>query len=169
METNTKSIEYNRDLSDAVRDMIEKKISSLVVMKNKEPIGVITITDVFEQLLARNKTIKDRVFMSGFDDKTYQYIDDAREALNSLVNSVEKLSGIEVDYVTFKVKSTHSKLYEMQIRLSLGRHGIVSMHNTKYLFDDALSDLIKKVKHKVIKEKESIVTHKREILRDAVE
>ena len=169
METNVNSIEYNRDVSEAVRDMIENKISSLVVMKNKNPIGVITITDVFESLLAKNKTIRDKVFISGFDETTYQYIDDAKEALNSLVNSVEKLSGIEVDYVTFKVKRTRSRIYEMQIRLSLGRHGIVSMHNTKYQFDDALSDLIKKVKHKVIKEKESIVTHKREMMRDAVE
>lgn len=169
METNIDAIEYNRDVSEAVRDMIEKQISSLVVMKNKNPIGMITVTDVFESLLAKNKPVKDKVFISGFDESTYQYIDDAREALNSLVKSVEKLSGIEVDYVTFKVKRTRSRIYEMQIRLSLGRHGIVSMHNTKYLFDDALNDLIKKVKQKVIKEKESIVTHKREMLRAEAE
>ena len=76
---------------------------------------------------------------------------------------------MDVDYVTFKVKRSKSKLYEMQIRLSLGKHGIISMHTTKYMFDEALSELIKNLKHKVIKEKESILTHKRELVRDLEE
>jgi hypothetical protein len=49
----------------------------------------------------------------------------------------------------------------MQTRLSLGRHGIISMHTSQYLFEDALNDLLKKLKHKIIKEKESIITNKR--------
>ena len=57
----------------------------------------------------------------------------------------------------------------MQIRLSLGKHGIISMNTTKYLFDDALSELIRNLKHKVIKEKESILTHKRELVRNLEE
>lgn len=164
MESDPRSIDFNRAASDAVRDMIENKVSSLVVTKGSNPIGVITVTDVLESILARNKTAKDKVFTSGFDDDTYQYQEDTKAELNSLIAHVEKLSGIDVDYITFKVKKTHSKLYEMQIRLSLGKHGMISMHNTKYLFDDALKDLITKVRHKVMKEKETIITNKRETI-----
>jgi CBS domain-containing protein len=170
MEKNARSIEYNRPLSEAVRDMVENKISSLIVVKSSNPIGMLTITDVFESILARQKVAVSKVFMSGFDEHTYQYEDWAREELNSLVDHVEKLSGIDVDYITFKVKGTKTKLYEMQARLSLGRHGIITMHTNKYLFEDALNDLVKKIKHKVIKEKESILSHRKEnALRDAVE
>ncbi len=170
MEKNTRSIEYNRPVSEALRDMIENKISSLVVVRSSNPIGMLTVTDVLESIMARQKVEASKVFMSGFDEHTYQYEDWAREELTSLVDHVEKLSGIDVDYITFKVKSNRSKLYEMQVRLSLGRHGIVSMHNTKYLFEDSLNDLVKKVKHRVIKEKESILSHRKEnALRDAVE
>lgn len=161
MEKNVRTIEFNRNVADAVRDMVENNISSLVVLKNGDPIGLLTVTDIFENILARQKVAPSRIFMSGFDANTYQYEDDAREALTSFAEHVERLSGIDIDYITLKVKRTHSKLYEMQIRVSLGRHGIVSMHNTKYLFDDSLNDLLTKLKHKIIKEKESILTHKK--------
>lgn len=161
MESNVSSIEYNRSLSDAVRDMVENKISSLVVLKNSNPIGMLTVSDVLESIVARKKVEERKVFMSGFDAETYPYEDEAREELKSFIDSVEKLSGIDVDYVTLKIKKSHSKRYEMQIRLSLGKHGIISMHNSKYLFEDTLKDLLTKLKHKVIKEKESIISHKK--------
>ncbi len=161
MESNTMSIEYNRPVSEAVRDMIENKISSLVVMKKRDPIGIITITDVFESILARQRVEPSKVFMSGFDENTYQYEDAAREELKAFADYIEKFSGIDVDYITLKVKRKQSKFYEMQIRLSLGRHGIISMHSNEYLFEDALTDLIKKLKRHVIKEKESILSHRK--------
>lgn len=168
METNTVQIEHNRNVSEAVREMIENKVSSLVVMKSRNPVGIITVTDVFESVLARQRAEPGKIFMSGFDTSTFQYEDDAREALMSLVAQIERLSGMEADYLTFKVKH-HGKLYEMQARLSLGRHGIISMHTTRYLFEDALAELIKKLKNRVIKEKESILTHKKvNTLRDAI-
>jgi CBS domain-containing protein len=170
MEPNARTIEYNRSLSDAVREMVENKISSLVVTKSKDAIGILTITDVFESILARQKVAASKVFMSGFDANTYQYEDEAREELQMLINHIEKLSGIDVDYVTFKIKRAKSKLYEMQARLSLGRHGIITMHTNKYLFEDAMGDLVKKLKHRVIREKEEIFTHKKiNALRDAAE
>jgi CBS domain-containing protein len=162
METNTMQVQANRDVSEAVRDMVENKVSSLVVMKGSRPIGMLTVTDIFEGILTTQKSVKSKVFMSGFDQATYPYEDGAREELTSLIEHIQKMSGIDVDYLTFKVKHPHTKLYEMQVRLSLGRHGIISMHTTKYLFDDALNDLIKKLKHRVIKEKEIIITHKKE-------
>lgn len=170
MERNVRSIEFNRPVSDVVRDMIENRISSLVVMKKSNPIGMITITDVLESVLARQKVAASKVFMSGFDSNTYQYEDEAREELQLLVDNVEKLSGIDVDYITFKVKSTRSKLYEMQARLSLGKHGIITVHVNEYLFEDALNELVDKLKHMVLKEKETILTHKKvNTLRDSIE
>jgi CBS domain-containing protein len=161
MEKNVRSIEYNRPVAEAVRDMVEGKISSLIVLRNSNPIGVLTITDVFESIIARQHAELSKIFMSGFDENTYQYEDEAREMLKSFSDHIERLSGIEVDYITLKVRRSRSKLYDMQIRLSLGKHGIISMHTTKYLFEDALNELLKNLKHKVIKEKESIVTYKR--------
>ncbi len=169
MEKNARSIEYNRPVAEAIREMVENKISSLVVLKRSNPIGIITVTDIFESVLARQKVEQSKIFMSGFDRNTYQYEEDARQTLDSFVGSIEKLSGIDVDYVTLKVKRSKSKLYEMQVRLSLGKHGIISMHTTKYLFEDALNELIKNLKHKVIKEKESILTHKRELVKNPEE
>jgi signal-transduction protein with cAMP-binding, CBS, and nucleotidyltransferase domain len=166
MERNARSVEYNRPIAEAVRDMVENNISSLIVLKGGKPIGIMTVTDVFESILARQKTEPSKIFMSGFDDKTYQYEDEARESLKSFADSIERLSGIEVDYITLKVKSIRSKIYEMQVRVSLGKHGIISMNTTEYLFGDALNDIMTKLKNRIIKEKDSIVTNKRENLRE---
>ena len=167
MEKNPATIEHNRPVSDAVRDMIERKISSLVVMKDREPIGILTVSDVLEGILARQKVEPSKVFMSGFDASTYPYEDEAREALKSLVDEIEQLSGMDVDYITFKLKG-HKSVYEMQARLSLGRHGIITMHSSAHLFDETLNDLLRKLKHKVIKEKESILSHKKIMPKGAV-
>jgi hypothetical protein len=156
-------------MAEAVRDMVEQKISSLVVVKNSAPIGMITITDVLESVLERQKSKANKVMMSGFDSKTYQYEEEAKAELMSFVAQIERLSGIDVDYLTFKVKRSKEKYYEMHARLSLGKHGIMSISTNKYLFEDALRDLITKLKHKVIKEKESIITHKRELKQDTIE
>ena len=167
MEKSPATIEHNRPVSDAVRDMVERKISSLVVMKNREPIGILTVSDVFEGVLARQRVEPSKVFMSGFDANTYQYEDEARESLKSLVDEIERLGGIDVDYITFKLKG-HKSVYEMQARLSLGRHGIVTMHSSEHLFEETLNDLIRKLKHRVIKEKDSILTHRRLMPKGAV-
>ena len=169
MERNARSIEYNRPIAEAIREMIENNISSLIVLKRSNPVGIITVTDIFESILARQRVEPSKIFMSGFDRNTYQYEEEAKETLDSFVGSIEKLSGIDVDYVTLKIKRSKSKLYEMQVRLSLGRHGIISMHTTKYMFSEALNELIRNLKHKVIKEKESILTHKRELVRNPEE
>lgn len=170
MERNARTIEFNRSVSEAVREIVETNVSSLIVLRKGVPVGILTITDIMEGIIARQKVKASKVFMSGFDANTYQYENDAREELTSLIDNVEKLSGIDVDYLTFKVKRTHSKLYEMQIRLSLGRHGIISMNTTQYMFDDALASLVKKLRTRVVKEKESILSHRKvNALRDAIE
>ena len=72
MERNARSIEFNRPLAEAIRDMIENRISSLIVLKKGNPIGIVTVTDVFESILARQNVEPAKVFMSGFDRNTYQ-------------------------------------------------------------------------------------------------
>ena len=55
MEKNVITIEHNKMVLDAANLMKENKISFLVVLKNDEPIGVITESDLVRKLVADDK------------------------------------------------------------------------------------------------------------------
>jgi hypothetical protein len=55
-------------------------------------VGIVTVTDVFESVIARKKIEERKVFLSGFDANTYQYEDAAREELKSFVENIERLA-----------------------------------------------------------------------------
>ncbi|MDE1868886.1 MAG: CBS domain-containing protein [Candidatus Micrarchaeota archaeon] len=158
MERNPKSIEFNRSLSEAVRDLIENNISSLMVLRKGKPVGILTVTDVLESVLARKRVEPERIFITGLDSYTYQFEPEIREKLQSFISEMERLKGIDVDFVTLRIRRIKSKEYELQTRLSLGNKGIINMHSLQFTFDDALNDLLTKLEHKVKREKERILT-----------
>lgn len=151
-------VEATRGISDAVREMVERGISSLVVLRKSRPVGILTITDVLERVIARRRIEERKVFMSGFDAQTYDYEDEVREGLKSFIDEVEKLRGMRVDYVTFRVKRIKVKSYEIQIRVSLGRNGIVSVRTSQFTFWEAYGDIMKKLRKGIIRGKERKLT-----------
>lgn len=159
MEADPLRIDESKSLVEGVRQLVENKVSSVIVVKRDAPVGILTVTDVLESLMARTKIQDRRVFLSGFDQNTYEYEDQAREELTELIDQLERMSHVKVDYITVRVKSIKSsREYELYARLSLGRKGIISITTTKFLFADAFKDLMKKLKEQVRKEKERTLT-----------
>lgn len=158
MERNVKSIEFNRGLSDAVRELIENNISSLVVLRKGMPVGILTVTDVLERVLARERVQPERIFITGLDSYTYQFEPEIREELQSFITEMERLRGIDIEFITLRVRRIKTKEYELHSRLSLGARGIVNMHSLQFTFEDALNDLLTKLEHKVKREKERFLT-----------
>ena len=158
MEKNPRSIDCEKSLSDAVRELVENKISSVLVFKKGIPIGMLTVTDVLESVVAKKRIEERRIFISGLDADSYQYSDDIREELKSFMARAEKLSGVNIDYVTFRVKRVGNKAFEIQVRLSLGKIGIISMNTTMPEFHEALTDIMYKLREKLMKEKSKMLT-----------
>lgn len=158
METNPSSIEYNKAVSDAVRQFVERKISSTIVLKSSKPVGILTVMDVLESLIASRRIEEKRVYISGFDQYTYSYEDEIMEQLKAFINNVEKFKNIKIDYVTLRMKKIKNKSYELQARISLNRGGIISMHSVKYSFQEAFRDLLQKLDKSIRREKEKMLT-----------
>jgi signal-transduction protein with cAMP-binding, CBS, and nucleotidyltransferase domain len=166
MVSNVMSISQDLGISDAVRQFIENDVSSLVVMKKGVPVGMLTVFDILESIMARRRIQERRIYISGLDSYTYQYQDDLREALNKFVAEVERLHGMRIDYMTVRVKG-RPRAYELYVRLSLDKRGIISIHVSNYRFEDAFRDLLKRLKIQVLREKDHILRlRKANTLRD---
>ncbi|HUY69967.1 MAG TPA: CBS domain-containing protein [Candidatus Baltobacteraceae bacterium] len=159
MEADPLHIDEGKSLVEGVRILIENKVSSVIVVKRDAPVGILTVTDVLESVMARTKIKDRRVFLSGLDQHTYGYEDQVREELAEFIDSMEKMSKVKVDYITMRVKGIKGEReYELYVRLSLGRQGIITISTTKFLFTEAFKDMMKKLKEQVRKEKEKALT-----------
>jgi acetoin utilization protein AcuB len=163
MEKNVKTITGDSSIADAARDMVENKVSSLVVIKGNNPFGIITVSDILEKIVATKRVEAKRVFVSGFDETTYQYEESVVEELKALMSHVEKMHELPIDYAAVAIKRIKYDTYEMQARVSLGKYGVLRVHSEGDSFHEAFSTLMKRFKAKIIKEKENMVSSKRRI------
>ena len=73
-------IEYNRTIQAAAKEMVKHRVGSIIVVKNKKPIGIITETDINKKVVAPGKDPRKLkteeimsspvVFSSPYDDIT---------------------------------------------------------------------------------------------------
>jgi CBS domain-containing protein len=158
---NPLTIEQSRGLSDAARMLLENKVSSIVVTKGDKPIGMITELDIIESVMAKSGSKGEKIFISGLDSETYQYEDELREELRTFIAKMEKLSSVNIDYITIVVKKFKTKSYEMSARVSLGNQGILNSHITGHIFERTLRDLLDILAHDLRKKKERSLTVRR--------
>jgi len=161
MERNPRLIDSGKGLSDAVRELIENHISSVLVLKKGRPVGMLTVMDVLESVVAKRRIEERRIFISGLDADSYQYSDDIREELRTFIEHAEKLSRVKIDYVTMRVKKVGNKAYEIQVRLSMGNRGIINLNTTEPSFQESLSDIMVRLKERLMKEKDKMLTVRR--------
>ncbi len=162
-ERNIASIESSAMLPDAARIMIERGISSVVVTSKNKPAGIITMRDILEGVVGARNIDERNVFITGFDETTYQFEDSVKEELKSLMARLERMHKVDVGYITMRIKRIKLKSYELHARISLGNKGMISMHASGNSFHEAFSGLMKKMKEKVAREKEIAVSSKRKL------
>ncbi|MGC8586455.1 MAG: CBS domain-containing protein [Candidatus Micrarchaeia archaeon] len=162
MEKNPRVINTGRSVAEAVRTFVEDNISSVIVLDNSnKPVGVLTVTDVLEHIIATRRIEERRIFISGLDKATFEYEDEIREQLNMFVAKMEKLSGIKIDYITLRIKDKKGKRYELQARASLGKRGIISIDTTGYIFERTFTELLEKLEENIKKIKEKYITFRK--------
>lgn len=158
MEDNPRTISKGNSVADAVRKFVEDGISSIIVMDNKKPIGVLTVIDVLERLIATRRIEEQHIFISGIDSYTYEFEDEIREQLSALISKAERMSGIKISYISLRIKSMKGKLYELQARVSLNRKGTINMNVTGYIFERTFNELLYKLEDSIKKMKEKYLT-----------
>lgn len=143
-ERNPYTIEHGIGAEDAIRTFVEKDISSLPVVKNGRPLGILTVRDVFETVVKNANVQKRNIIISGLDPDAKEYESEIIAELESLADKVDKFSGNRVDYISLNVKRIKSKEYEMRSRLALSRGGAISIYAHGYSLEATLKDIIDK-------------------------
>jgi ribosome-associated translation inhibitor RaiA len=161
MERNVKTVEPNDTLADAARLMVEDKAFSLVVTRGRNPVGIITISDILESVVAKKWVAQKKVFLSGFDEYTYQYEESVREELKSFMTHIEQMHKLETEYLTMRVRRVNLKGYEMQARISLGKNGVIRVHSDGESFHDAFRELMKRLRTQSVREKDELLTERK--------
>lgn len=155
-EKDVHSIDYGQNVEDAVRGFIERKISSLLVTRAGNPIGIITIRDVFAAIATRAKSEVENITISGLDDYTQEYGNDIINALRSMDDKINKFHNLKVVGMALNIKRSKTRNYELKLRVWLEKRGAVSAHSRGYTLQSALDDVLKRV-YDTVKDKKEII------------
>ncbi len=160
MEKSPVSIDAKDDVRNAVRNFVNRSISSLVVTSNGVPSGILTISDILAALIAKRKTFENKIVISGIDRDTYEYEYEIKEQSNAFIEKVEKFRKVNVNYIAINVKRLKNSRYEINARASIERYGMVEVRLTDFMLDrtfakvlETLMEAIKKKKSKSEKKK----------------
>ncbi|MGB9732523.1 MAG: CBS domain-containing protein [Candidatus Micrarchaeia archaeon] len=151
------AIEQESPLEDAIRLMVERGISSLVVTKNDKPVGIVTVRDVFGLIVSLSTEEENKIIISGLDDYTKEYEEDIRAELNDMVNKINRFSKVKVDYVALNVKRSKVRNYEMHAKVVLKKGGSVAASATGYSMSSVLKEIINRLYNEVKEKKELII------------
>jgi CBS domain-containing protein len=154
MEGNPATVDYTSELDECVRNFVERRISSLIVVKKGKPVGIATISDVLAGLMSRRRIEENRIILSGFDANSYDYEDEVREMVREFMVTMEKLQKLKVSYVTLTIKNLKNNRYDVKMRMMFERNGTVSMDHTSFLLDRTVGELLEKMKREVLKLKD---------------
>ncbi len=139
------TIPYEVGLDSAIRELIGKNISSLIVLRSNKPVGILTIRDIFETIV-KNENVKRRnIMISGLDDNTKEMEDEILADIELLAEKVDRFSGTKVDYIALNIRHIKSKGYELRGRLGFARGGALHIHVSGYSLSATLKDVINKM------------------------
>ena len=136
------TIDYGAGVESAIRHFVENNISSLPVIRKGRPVGIVTVSDVFETVLKNANVKKRNIVVSGLDDYTREREGEILDALENLADKVDRFRSNNVDYMAVNVKRIKQREYEIRGRLSLTRSGAISAYASGYSLELTLRDLI---------------------------
>jgi CBS domain-containing protein len=161
MRTPVYTIDYGMPADSAIKQLLENRISSLVVTRSNKPVGIISVRDIIEAATATTTKVESRVMISGLDNNTREYEDSIQTSINALVDKINKFENVTVDYVSLNVKRSRERNYELKVRFALQKKGTIFDHVTGYNLEDTLSNLMEKIYKRIKEKKDFDVTAKR--------
>lgn len=115
MRENFATIDETATLDEAAIKMAAEGVSSIVVVANKKPTGLIAATDIFKQVRKAYAVEKD-VLVSGLDENTLVYYGKIKEEILAVVKKFEK--SLKIDGLTVHIKKGKS-VYEANMAFEL--------------------------------------------------
>ncbi|MCL5680063.1 MAG: CBS domain-containing protein [Candidatus Marsarchaeota archaeon] len=154
MERNVQTVNVNDDIRSAVQSFVKNSISSLIVLNNDMPAGILTVSDVLASLIAQRKSYENRIIISGIDRSTYEYEYDIKEQANAFIEKVEKFRKVNVQYISINIKNLKNSRYEINARANVEKCGAVEVRITDFLLDRTFSKVLQALMESIKKKKD---------------
>ncbi len=142
-------------IHDAAEKMIEHDISTLVVTKNDEIIGVLTRYDLIEILASFREKKEVYVQINGVEEggpEVYDQMYDLIQGFLEKINKVLKPLVLNVHVVSHRKEGTQRK-YSVRLRLSTD-HGMLYAKEIDWNMMKALDDALDSLKKRIFQKKE---------------
>lgn len=149
-EKNVYTIGYQLPASEALKKMINNKISSLVVTKGSDPVGILTITDVFRYLSGDTESKGPDIEISGLDKYTRDYYEFIEGEMDSLAAKADKFANVAVERITLNIKREKTKTYLFRASLELSGKGRISTSAEGYSIEQGIREISNKL-YEIIK------------------
>ncbi len=162
-ERNLYSIGKEEGVDNAIRSLVEHNISSLLITKGEQPLGIITVKDVLEAALGNGNAPRENIMISGLDDYNEEYREEIVDTINNITDKVDRFSKIKVDNISVNFKRVKTKGYEITARLELERGEEVYASAAGYTLERTLKSLEDKLYKEIAQKKNRMVTTKKEL------
>jgi CBS domain-containing protein len=144
MERNVKTISFSNNVDEAINSMLSNNISSLVVVQDSKPIGILTIRDILEKVFV-TKTEETKVEVIAEDERSYEQREEIKKRL------IEIVKRFNVEGALLRIKK--GRLYELKLSLFLKRNKIF-IQCKNYKLYDALNECFELAKRKLSQTKD---------------
>lgn len=156
------SIGHNESIDEAIRQLVEKNTSGLLVVRSGNPVGMISVKDIFEAAIGSNQEATEGILISGIDESTRQYEQDIKDEIEKLVEKLDRFTKMKIDNISVHVRKHKVRNYEINIRLWLAKSGAVSVSSQGYSIEATLKDALTRLYNTVKDKKEIIYMEKRQ-------
>ncbi len=156
------TIDHGEKIDGAIRQLVNNKISSLVVMRRNKPVGIISVRDILESVIKGWQSKEDNIILTGLGKGDEQYREDVVNSISKTLAKINRFGKFDVDYASINVKRVKTKGYELKARIGLGKRGVVHVAVSGYLLDKTLKLLESRLYKLIEEEKDITVTSRKE-------
>ncbi len=141
MRPNFIAIDETATLEEAASKMASENVSSVVVVSQKKPVGIIAATDIFKLVKKLYEEEKD-VLVSGLDQDNLAYYGRIKGEILSIVSKFDK--SMKIENITVRIKKGKS-IYEADTHFDLNnRH--IAFKCEAYNLRDTIAAISKELK-----------------------
>ncbi|MCK4614947.1 MAG: CBS domain-containing protein [Thermoplasmata archaeon] len=155
-------VSENATVSTVITIMLDKSISSVVVVKERRPVGVVTRFDILEHIVSAGRK-QEGVFVniSGLEEEDPDVLETLFEILDSAMNRINKIfppKVLNIHVHTYNDEGNEAK-YSVHMRLTTDKYLFLTKTVDWDIFR-AFAEAADQIYTQVIKKKELVKNHK---------
>ncbi|MEM3791305.1 MAG: CBS domain-containing protein [Candidatus Micrarchaeaceae archaeon] len=159
-QTNIVSIGAKAPVENAIREMVERNISSIAVIRGDKYTGIVTVSDIFEHIVRISSASSEEIEITGFDEDTKEYEEDIRSEVKKAYEKLMKSRELGLKRIYVRVKSMKGRRYEAKARAETKR-GIITSFSSGFLLSRVISDMLEKLIKRAERRIDIVISQKR--------